>query len=333
VYLKFYGLETNPFSIAPDPRFFYGSEAHREGLAHLQYGMSQQKGFVLITGEVGTGKTTLLNLLLSELPTDTRIAMIANPKLSTNEFFHLTARAFGLGEIRDKADFLVRMGQFLETAKKNRQDVVLVVDEAHTLSSELLEEIRLLSNLETPQGKLMNIILVGQPEIKETLAKPDMRALNQRITLRYKLRPLTRQETREYILVRLGRAGAKDAEIFSMPAIDRIFDYTGGIPRMINILADKAMLTGFVKDIRTIDEKTIDECAQEMEMKPPAEEDHHLQSRIAIGTRRSRGSGKPLGFRLALMLCIILIILAAMAAYWGREVINPILSILSERFF
>jgi general secretion pathway protein A len=266
MYLKFYGLDKHPFSIAPDPNFFYGSDVHKEGFAHLRYGLIQKKGFVLITGDVGTGKTTLLHLLLRNIPKYTQTAFISNPKLTTNEFFYLISRAFNLGETPDKAQFLVKLGSFLQEAKKNQENVILIVDEAHCLTEELLEEIRLLSNLETPEGKLMNIILVGQPEIKEILKRDSMRALNQRITLRYHLRPLSETETCRYLEVRLMKAGAKDANIFTPRAQKAIFGYSGGIPRVINILADKAMLTGFVKEAPKIDDDIIRECAEEMDL-------------------------------------------------------------------
>lgn len=280
MYLKFYGLETHPFSIAPDPRFFYGSDVHKEGLAHLQYGLIQKKGFVLITGEAGTGKTTLLNLLLKKVPKYTRTAFISNPKLSVKEFFYLISKAFSLGDISDKADFLIKIGKFLQEAKRDEENVILIVDEAHCLSEELLEEIRLLSNLETPEGKLMNIILVGQPEIKEILQQDNMKALNQRITLRYHIRPLSRDETKEYVHVRLMKAGAKDVDIFSIKALDAIFRFTGGIPRLINVLADKALLTGFVKEQERIDDNIIEECAAEMELVIPQQE---LKSDLSHG--------------------------------------------------
>ncbi len=266
MYLKFYGLETHPFSIAPDPNFFYSSDVHKEGFAHLRYGLIQKKGFVLITGDVGTGKTTLLHLLLRNIPKYTQTAFISNPKLTTNEFFYLISKAFNLGETPDKAQFLVKLGSFLQDAKRNQENVILIVDEAHCLTEELLEEIRLLSNLETPEGKLMNIILVGQPEIKEILKRDGMRALNQRITLRYHLRPLSEAETCRYLEVRLMKAGAKDVNIFTPRAQKAIFRYSGGIPRVINILADKAMLTGFVREAPKIDDDIIRECAEEMDL-------------------------------------------------------------------
>ncbi len=264
MYLRFYNLKEEPFSLSPDPDFLYLSEVHREGLANLRYGLIQKKGFIVITGEVGTGKTTLINALLSEIPQEVKTAFISNPKLKTEEFFFLLSRAFKLGNGDNKAKFLINFTEFLERLDKNGENVVLIIDEAHCLPEKLLEEIRLLSNLETPHSKLLNIILVGQPEFEKTLDHPGFRALKQRITLRYRLKPLSKEETREYIKVRLSRAGSKDVGVFSEGAISAIYRYSKGVPRVINLLADRAMLTGFVKETKVIDDKIIRECAAEI---------------------------------------------------------------------
>ncbi len=264
MYLRFYNLKEEPFSLSPDPDFLYLGEVHREGLANLRYGLIQKKGFIVITGEVGTGKTTLINALLSEIPQEVKTAFISNPKLKTEEFFFLLSRAFKLGNGDNKAKFLINFTEFLERLDKNGENVVLIIDEAHCLPEELLEEIRLLSNLETPHSKLLNIILVGQPEFENTLDHPGFRALKQRITLRYRLKPLNKEETREYIKVRLSRAGSKDVGVFSEGAISAIYRYSKGVPRVINLLADRAMLTGFVKETKIIDDKIIRECAAEI---------------------------------------------------------------------
>ena len=268
MYLKFYSLKQEPFSLSPDPDFLFLSEVHKEGLAHLRYGLIQKKGFIVITGEVGTGKTTLIQALLREIPQEVRVACISNPKLSRDEFFYLLGQSYKLGIIENKAKFLVKFTEFLENAHKDNQNVVLIIDEAHCLSDELLEEVRLLSNLETPNSKLINIILAGQPEFEAVLDKPDMRALKQRITLRYSLKPLTPEETADYIKVRLTRAGAQDVGIFSGSAIEQIYKLSSGIPRVINILADHSLLTGFVKEAKVVDDKIIKECAAELDILP-----------------------------------------------------------------
>jgi len=268
MYLKFYSLKQEPFSLSPDPDFLFLSEVHKEGLAHLRYGLIQKKGFIVITGEVGTGKTTLIEALLREIPQEVRVACISNPKLSRDEFFYLLGQSYKLGITEIKAKFLVKFTEFLENAHKDNQNVVLIIDEAHCLSDELLEEVRLLSNLETPNSKLINIILAGQPEFEAVLDKPDMRALKQRITLRYSLKPLTPEETADYIKVRLTRAGAQDVGIFSGSAIEQIYKLSSGIPRVINILADHSLLTGFVKEAKVVDDKIIKECAAELDILP-----------------------------------------------------------------
>ena len=287
MYLKFYNLKEEPFSLSPNPDFLYLSEVHKEGLANLRYGLIQKKGFIVITGEVGTGKTTLINALLSEIPQDVKTAFISNPKLERNEFFYLLSKAFKIGNGDNKAKFLINFTEFLEQADKNSENVVLIIDEAHCLTEELLEEIRLLSNLETPNSKLINIILVGQPEFEKILDNPKFRALKQRITLRHKLKPLGRGETSNYVKVRLSRAGAKDAGIFSQKALKAIHEYSGGIPRVINLLADHSMLTGFIKEARTIDDKIIKECARELELSETKNKGRQTESGSAGGSAQT----------------------------------------------
>ncbi|MCK4603499.1 MAG: AAA family ATPase [Deltaproteobacteria bacterium] len=266
MYLSYYGLNEQPFSISPDPRFLYLSEAHREGLANLTYGVAQRKGFVVITGEVGTGKTTLIHALLADIPQKVRVAFISNPTLTREEFFFLLADAYKLGAVEHKAHFLVKFTQFLEKAYSSDENVVLIVDEAHSLSHELLEEIRLLSNLETLSHKLVNIILVGQPELDEKLSSPELRPLTQRIALRYHLPSMTLDETAKYIETRLLRSGAKDLGIFTESAVQNLYEYTRGIPRLINVLADHALLTGYVRELKRIDNRVVDECAAELRL-------------------------------------------------------------------
>jgi len=264
MYLDFYHLKKEPFSLSPDPSFLFISEAHKEALAHLRYGLIQKKGFVLITGEVGTGKTTLLNYLIHEIPQELKVAYISNPKLTREEFFYFLAQQFKLGPIKNKAEFIFKFIGFLEDAFKKDHNVVLIVDEVHCLDEDILEEIRLLSNLETPKSKLLNIILVGQPEFEEIINKKENRALRQRINLRYVLKPLNANETAEYIKFRLRKAGAWDVDIFNKKAINAIFRYSNGIPRLINLLADHALLTGYVKGTKIIGNKIIKECAIEL---------------------------------------------------------------------
>lgn len=264
MYRQFYGLVEPPFTIAPDPRFLYRSETHQEALAHLTFGIIQRKGFVVITGEVGTGKTTLIHALLADLPQRTRVAFISNPKLTAEEFFFLVAKAFELGTCQHKAEFILRFTEFLGKSYRAGDNVVLIVDEAHCLSPELMEEIRLLSNLEIPHYRLVNIFLVGQPELREKLATPEMLPLRQRISLYYHLSALTFEETAQYIETRLLHVGAMDLGLFTPQAVEAIYHFTQGLPRLINILADHALLTGYVKEIHRIDDSVIKECAKEL---------------------------------------------------------------------
>ena len=328
MYLKFFNLKREPFSLSPDPDFLYLSEVHEEGLAHLRYGLIQKKGFIVITGEVGTGKTTLINTLLSEIPQEVKTAFISNPRLERDEFFYLLSMKFNIGNEGNKAKFLIRFTDFLERANEKQENVVLIIDEAHCLTEDLLEEIRLLSNLETPNSKLVNIILAGQPEFEKVLDNPKFRALKQRITLRYRLKPLDREETANYVKVRLARAGAQDVGIFSEKALYAIHEYSQGIPRIINLLADHSMLTGFVKEVRTIDDKIIEECSKEIgltkkkDKKPP-------------GETKGLNPSQPLGFlfKMGLVLGIFLVILVlfwflGFSANERQELLNSFLNMI-----
>ncbi len=265
MYLDFYNLKYEPFSLSPDPRFLFFATSHKEALAHLRYGLIQHKGFVVVIGEVGTGKTTLIHSLMSEIPEKVITSFVSNPVLTRDEFFFLLAKKYGLGDVKNKADFLVRFSQFLEQAHRKKENVVLIIDEAHCLPKDILEEIRLLSNLETPQSKLINIILTGQPEFAEILNDPNFRALKQRITLRYHLEPLNLNETAAYVQLRLAKAGARDVGIFTDGALKKVYMYSKGIPRVINLLCDHALLTGFVKETKIIDDTIIRECAKELD--------------------------------------------------------------------
>ena len=208
MYLTYYGLARSPFEMTPDPAFLYLGEAHREGLATLVYGVRSRKGFVLLTGEVGTGKTTLLHALLAQLDAGTASAFIFNPRLEPLDFFRVLFDELGIEEnCRTKADYLLALNRFLIARLERNQPTLLIVDEAQNLSEEMLEEIRLLSNLETPTSKLLQIMLVGQPELAEMLAKPELRQLRQRIVLRHSLRPFDGGETTAYVEERLRLGG------------------------------------------------------------------------------------------------------------------------------
>lgn len=258
MYTNFYELKEKPFEITPDPRFLYLSESHREALAHLVYAVKERKGFTVITGEVGTGKTTLIQTLLSRLDGATRTAYIFNPNLGSTDFLHYIRQDFGLnGQKRSKGQYISYLHSFLMDCYAKNENVVLIIDEAQNLDPNLLEEVRLLTNLETPKSKLLQVILMGQPELNTVLDDFKFRQLKQRISLRYHVRPLNRVEMKKYITYRLIKAGAKDTRIFTPKAIDRIYRYTKGIPRLINIVCDNALLSGYGADLKMIGDRTV----------------------------------------------------------------------------
>ena len=267
MYNEYYGLVRSPFEMTPDPAFLFLGEAHREGLAMLEYGVTSGKGFVLLTGEVGTGKTTLLHALLGRLDSQTRCAFIFNPRLEPLDFFQVLFEELGLeSKPRTKAEYLLDLNQFLIGRLEENQRVLLIVDESQNLSPELLEEIRLLSNLETPRSKLIQIMLVGQPELKQMLTRPDLRQLRQRIALRHHLRPFNEDEVAEYVEGRLQKAGYTGRRLFKRAAIREIYRITGGTPRMINSVCDSALLLGYSRDKSTIDAGTIREVGVDLEL-------------------------------------------------------------------
>ena len=267
MYNKFYGLKDKPFEITPDPRYLYLSESHREALAHLTYALNESKGFTVITGEVGTGKTTLVQMMLSRLDSHTRIAHLFNPKLGIRDFFKYICQDYGLKTdgFTTKGEFLTLLHTFLMECYARRERVVLIIDEAQTLSPALLEEVRLLTNLETPKAKLLQVILLGQPELDKTLAMNEFRQLKQRISLRFNRKPLNRQETSEYIVRRLKAAGARNTDLFDDEAVKEIFRYSKGIPRLINVVCDNSLMTGFVYEKHRIDRGIVREVVKDME--------------------------------------------------------------------
>lgn len=266
MYNEFYNLKFAPFQISCDPAFMWFGEKHKEALATLKYGILDNKGFLLLTGDVGTGKTSLINALIQSLEQDIIYTAVPDPSLIKLDFFNYIAASFGIDrEFTSKGAFLAHFKNFLLSASEKNKKVLLIIDEAQLLTQEMLEEIRLLSNIEKPDAKLINIFFIGQNEFNEILNRPQNRAVLQRMTLNYNLNPLTPEEVDEYIRHRLKVAGTQE-RLFDRDAVQEIFLYSGGFPRRINILCDHSLLSGFVKDQRIIDAGIVKECAKELKI-------------------------------------------------------------------
>jgi general secretion pathway protein A len=254
MYLSFYGLSEKPFGTTPDPRFLYLTPGHREALAHLVYGVQEKTGFLLLTGEVGTGKTSLLQALLEKLDSNTLVAFIANSGLSFDGILEYLLEEFGIQTPgASRAQRLVMLRRFLLERAHANQTVLLIFDEAHHLDPGTLEHIRLLSNFESPTQKHLQILLVGQPELKAKLALPELRQLQQRITLRTVVPRLSSQEVRPYIRRRLRIAGARELNVFTQRAVRRIAAHAGGIPRILNTVCEPSLLIGYGDQRRPLD--------------------------------------------------------------------------------
>jgi general secretion pathway protein A len=267
VYRSFFGLSEKPFSITPDPRYLFLSGRHAEALAHLVYGIDEAGGFIQLTGEVGTGKTTIIRSLLAKAPRNAEIALILNPRMTAPEFLLTICEEIGIGvpdsaegSVKDLGDILSR---YLLRAHAEGRRVVLVVDEAQNLAPEVLEQVRLLTNLETETQKLLQIILIGQPELRELLARNDLRQLAQRVTGRYHLDPLSRAEAFAYTKHRLRVAGAT-SEIFTPAALRELYRVSGGVPRVINVVGDRALLGGYTEERHQISPAMVRRAASEV---------------------------------------------------------------------
>jgi general secretion pathway protein A len=288
MYTNFYGFRERPFEITPDPRFVYLSENHKEALAHLRYAMREGKGFSVITGDAGTGKTTLVHMLLRKLEGNIRTSYIFNPMLDRTDFLNYICDDLGIKSagMRSRGQSLTALNNFLLDCFTRNEKVFLIIDEAQSLASALLQDVRLLTNLETARHKLLHVILLGQLELDQILNQPRFRPLKQRINVRYRMQPLKLKETKEYILYRLKRAGAENLSIFDNGAIKEIYRYSSGIPRLINIVCDNALLAGFSLEERRITKSIIRDVIGELE-----------------------GSGKRKGKRKGLRLILLLIFL------------------------
>ena len=266
MYLEFYGLKEQPFNTTPDPRYLFPTAGHQEALAQLLYGVQERKGFIVLTADVGTGKTTLLQTLLSRLDSATAVAYVFNSTLPFDEMLEYILEDFGVTKVGEtRAQRLVALNNFLIERRRTGQNTVLIIDEAQNLDAPTLEQVRLLSNFETPTEKLLQIVLVGQTELKTKLLLPELRQLRQRIGLRCSIPPLSSQETRDYIRFRLRTAGARHGGLFSEASVSRIIEYSEGIPRVVNILCDHCLLSGFADQKRQIDRDIVDEAIEYLE--------------------------------------------------------------------
>jgi general secretion pathway protein A len=258
MYLEFYALDHKPFGATPDPRFLHLTPGHREALAQLVYGIRERRGFVVLTGEVGTGKTTLLQALVRRLDEEVAFAFVFNSTLPFEDILEYMIEDFAVVKAGiSRAQRLIALNNFLLERRRSGQNAALIIDEAQNLAVETLEQIRLLSNFETPTDKLLQIVLAGQPELDDTLQLPQLRQFRQRIALWCHIPPLTREETRHYIATRLRIAGARDLGPFTEAAVDRIAAYANGIPRVVNVLCDHCLVIGFADQTRRIGEDIV----------------------------------------------------------------------------
>ena len=265
MYTEHFKLKETPFSIAPNPQYLFMSRRHRDALAHLLYGVQSDGGFILLTGEVGTGKTTLCRCLLEQIPTDVETAFVLNPLVTANELLATICDEFGIPyEVGAATKTMVdELNRYLLSCHAIRKKTVLLIDEAQNLKPELLEQLRLLTNLETNERKLLQIILLGQPELLETLAQKNLRQFSQRITARFQLEPLDQQETSDYVEHRLSVAGS-DEPIFERSAINRIFKLSTGIPRVINLICDRSLLGAYAEGRSEVSAKIVNRAAEEV---------------------------------------------------------------------
>ncbi len=308
MYKKFYGFQERPFEITPDPKFVYLNEVHQEALAHLQYAVQEGKGFSVITGEAGTGKTTLVHMLLSKLDGRVRTSYIFNPLMDRADFLNYICDDLGIKDkheaplsdgMKSPGQSLTALHNFLLDCYARNEKVFLIIDEAQSMEPELLQEVRLLTNLETSRNKLLHVILLGQPELNQTLKEPRFRPLKQRITVRYHLRPLGFNETKEFIQYRLKKAGARNLSIFDRGAVREIFNYSRGIPRLINILCDNALLTGFSLGKNRIGKSIMRDIVTDLE-----------------------GSKKSNRTRLLILIVLLMLLVLALALFFHKAELN-----------
>ena len=326
MYTEFYNLKEKPFDLSPSSRFLFLGDIHKEALALLTYGVTERKGVILLTGEVGTGKTTIVHALLSNLGEDVRYVYLSNPLFSMKDFMNYLASSVFHKKVSfdSKADFLIHLEHYLKEQLRHQKNFILIIDEAQKLSFELLEEIRLLSNMETAETKLINIFLVGQPELNETLSRPECRPLLQRISIRYHIRTLDLHSTGKYMTTRLKMAGGKDIDkIFPKNVIREIYEYSAGYPRMINILADNVLLLGYSSGEKKITPSMVKECYEDLQLEGSFFEKSNQErnsKEIDVKDPVQKGSKR----KWALLSILILLIFVFMLSPQGKDVIGRI---------
>ena len=322
MYTEFYNLKEKPFTLSPSSKYLYLGDIHKEALALLTYGVIERMGFILLTGEVGTGKTTMVHALLNSLGDDVQHVYLSNPLFSVNDFMdYLAFSAFKKKvHFQSKADFLIQFEAFLKEQLQNQKNFILIIDEAQKLSIELLEEIRLLSNMETADEKLINIFLIGQPELNDTLNSMECRPLLQRISVRYHIKPLDQKGTGDYILARLRMAGVEDGtRIFSRNTIKEIYKCSGGFPRMINILADNILLLGYSRGEKKLTPGMVKECYNDLQLsgsplgRPEIVEAGQRPNELPVDSNKS-------GRTRSIIFLILIIIAAVFGGIFGKSI-------------
>lgn len=302
MYTEFFGLDEDPFSIAPNPRYMYLGEQHRRALAHLEYGAQQSNGFVVLTGEIGSGKTTLIRYMLARLPVDIEVAYLFNPDMSPVALLRAILSEL-TGDLPaddgDKDALLQRVYAYLLAAHTRGNRVVVIIDEAQRLSAAVLEEIRLLTNFETDNCKLLNVVLVGQPELRQTLVRPELSQLAQRVTARYHLDPLPLSDTQAYVAHRLRRAGAP-GQLFSRSALHRIHKTSHGVPRIINQICGRSLMGAYARGLRQVPSSLAKEAIYDL-----------------AGRRSRRRAG--FSFRWWAMFVLLAMVLGTAAMWWLNE--------------
>ena len=290
MYEQFYELDARPFDLSPDPRYLVATTIHREAISNLEYGIASRKGITLLVGEAGTGKTTAIRAAVERQPARTHCVHLHNPALTRDEFIKMLAAQFSLSPqaMVSKTDLLLELEVLLRKRRENNETTILIVDEAQSLPSELLDEIRLLTNIEMPSEKLLPLVIAGQPEIATRLNDPSFSQLKQRIALRCELRPLTMKESVGYIAGRIRTAGGDPARLFTREAVVLIHEHSRGIPRTINVLADNALLGGFAAQQKPVQTRLVREVCRDFDIRAPRTVRHQETTLLAPPTPRSQ---------------------------------------------